>query len=273
MENCKNCGGKYTYNPEFKALKCENCGTIEEVIVSRASEIPFEDALQKTVKNSWNRVAKSVKCERCGAVEVLDKGDLSDICPFCGGTNIIDVDEEEMLSPSAIMPFTITKKEAKYSFLSKIRKSIWAPKKLKRELKLKDPVGVYTPVYSFDADVLCSYSGTLYRQVSETIHSANGDTQLEYEEPFKVRGKTVLRADDILIDAGQNITSPILKRLEPFDSNNSVNFDDKFLYGYVANTGKKSITIAYKQAEDIFRNRLEDKIVNIYGAKTFRASN
>ncbi len=264
---CPSCGSKFIYNPKIKALQCVNCGAIEHIKVMRAKERPFEEAMSKKVKNDWSKAAKSVRCDRCGAVEILNKGDLSDVCPFCGHTTVIDIDNEEMLAPTAIMPFTITTQEAKFAIASKIKKGFWVPKSLKKKLKINTPKGIYTPVYSFDADVKCAYKGTLFRIETHRRRTADGEWETyETEESFYVSGTTQMRVDDLLIDAGQVINSVILKKIEPFDSNNSVEYNDKFLYGYAANQSSKNIDIAFKQAKDSFRVMLERKIVNLHNA-------
>ncbi len=264
---CPNCGSKFEFDPKIKALKCVSCGTVEEIEINKAKERSYNLYEQNTITNNWDNSVKTIKCNHCGAVEILQKHDYSETCPFCGNTNIIKLDDKDILSPSAILPFTIKKSEAKAAFVDKIKRNFWVPRKLKRSVKLKEPTGVYAPVYSFDALALCDYSGTLYR--NETVYRTDLNNQLkavEEEHPFEVSGKTALKVDDILIDAGQVINGVILKRLEPFDSNNSVEFDDRFLYGFSANQSKKSLTVAHNQAENEIKNLLKNKIVSIHNA-------
>lgn len=264
-EKCTSCGGNLEFVFKERALVCPNCGNHVPVLLSRAKERDYNDEIVN--ENSWKKETRVVKCEACGAIDVLDNGDLSDVCPFCGSTNVVSADDVNVLKPTGILPFEITKQQASANVFSKIKKSFWAPKKLKQNLRLEGLKPIYTPCFTFDANCKGYYNGRLGKNIERRVRRADGSySTVEEIRWFNVSGQIDHIFNDILINAGQKITAVTMSGLEPYNTENAISYDKMFLQGAAANHYSKNLSASYDQAKIQMRNMIEDIIVKQYDA-------
>lgn len=257
---CKNCGGDFVFDPKSGNFVCKNCGSIEGVIFNVVKERDFYQS--EVNEKSWSSETKSIKCNACGAVDVMNKGDLADVCPFCGSSNIVDSSESFKLKPDGIVLFRISKEDAAASFRKRVKKSIWAPKDFKKSVRIDKIKPIYTPVFAFDCFSAATYEGRFGKDEEVTRRNYDGTRTTSTETRwFNASGRIRQNFDDVLVAAGQMISAATISALEPFETNGAIEFDKAFLSGCTANSYNKDLSTSFEQAKQIMEMELRERIM------------
>ena len=87
---CSNCGAKLTFAPGTDSLKCEFCGTVNEIEIDEElkqevhQEIDFHKFLNEQSNIAPKMEVLVLQCNRCGAQTTFDPNVISGSCDFCG---------------------------------------------------------------------------------------------------------------------------------------------------------------------------------------------
>ena len=264
IAKCPSCGANMEYSPSRSSLLCPYCGATKAVNLNDvSSEIQIEN-LFKESSNSWNDETHVFRCNNCGAKEVLNRTDLATKCPFCGTTNVVEIEELPGSKPNGIVPFKIEKDEAIASAITWAKKRFYAPRKFKKSVSTESVSSTYSPSYSFDSKTESHYKGRLGEYHYETV-TRNGKTvQKRYTKWFNISGTYNLNFDDLLIHATDSISQKNLEKLGNFDTNNSMLYNSSFLHGYSANSADRSGMECYEDAKRIMNERIKKAILKQY---------
>lgn len=261
---CPSCGAQMTFSPEKQALVCDHCGTVKEVDFSDdVRERSFEELFNS---KPWEGDIKVVRCQNCGAKEVLDKNEISTRCPFCGSTSVLEINEVGGIKPDTAIPFKITEGEARGKCLKWIRSRFFSPSKFKKEVRLNEVKGCYVPVWTFDSDTVAVYRGKLGKQYTETRYVNGKTVTVTTMRYFTVSGQLESMFDDIYVKGSQSVNEKYLQKIQPYDMNSYVKYDDKMLAGFAANHYTVEPLDAWKTAEERMRAYFRNMIVRKYGA-------
>lgn len=227
---CKNCGGNMVYSPKVKAMYCPYCeGTDCESVAGDAS---------LTV------------CASCGGELSVDKFDSSGKCPYCGNYLVYNDRVSGEYLPDSVIPFKLTKDEAVESMDKEFKRRKFAPISFLNEKTLENLKGYYVPffLYDFTADYDYLGEGTKVR----TWRSGNYDyTETSY---FEIVRKMHAEYDNIPADASYVMEDNTMDLLEPFDYNELMEFDPKYLSGFFGSI--------YNDKSDTFKPRAVIKATN-----------
>jgi LSD1 subclass zinc finger protein len=272
---CHGCGALLKFKPGTLHLVCEYCGVANEIaspeIAGKAEEISLSDFLENNFEKEEKFTATAVKCESCGATSTLGAAVSSDKCPFCSAPLVVKSGSvATMHKPHCLLPFGIDHARAKQNF-SKWLKGLWfAPGDLKHYADRSDKLkGVYLPFWTFDCRTDTSYTGQrgedYYVNEQYTAHE-NGKSVTKSRSVLKTRwypvqGKVTNTFDDILIEATGALDKKKLRSLEPWDLNNIMPYNDKYLSGFQAETYTSDVKTGYAEA----KQRMEPVIRNTIG--------
>ena len=251
---CPSCGSNLEFDPKTQSLKCPHCGYEETIEKETSSEIVF-DALAKT-DGSWNNETHIFRCQNCGANVVIEKKEISTNCPFCGTSNVVLTEELSGQKPNAVVPFKLNKNEASDFTKRWLKRKFFAPKKFKQSAEPEGMNGVYNPTFTFDADTTSTYRGTLGKYHTVTVSVNGKPVQRREIRYFSIAGTYNCFYDEVMIQASPSFTQKTLTALRPFDSNNSVKYQPKFLFGFAASQYTKDGNECWKEA----KSRIEEKI-------------
>ncbi len=262
VTKCPACGANMVFDPEDGCLYCEHCGTKQAIKERGSDEMAFERLLQEN--NNWSDETHVFRCENCGAKEVLDKREIAKQCPFCGTTNIVETDELSGVKPNAVVPFRLGKEEACDNVKKWAKKKLFAPRKFKKSANPEDVKGVYNPAFSFDTATHSRYSGVLGKYYYKT-KQVNGKTVRErYVRYFDIGGDYDMFFDDILIQASTAIAQKSLDKMQPFDTNNSMEYSQEYLSGFTANQFTKDGLKCWEEAKSLIYNKVKASILAGY---------
>ncbi len=270
---CEKCGGKLKFSAIEGELKCPYCSHIN--IIKRNFKNIVEKDYYKTLQMLKNFNSKpikvtTVKCKSCAATFEMDNDIYASTCPYCDSPIVNEIKLYKPIQPQALLPFKVTKKDAKEIFKKWLKNSWFAPDKLKQysaeDSKLK---AIYIPHWTYDSDTFSNYLGRrgdkyyVQEQYTEII---NGRRELRTRTVEKIRWSNVSGSlnksfDDVLVMA----TTSINYTLSNWDLENLVDYDKSYLSGYESEVYSIEIDEAIKTAKLIMQNRIRIDIKNQIG--------
>jgi hypothetical protein len=269
---CTSCGALLKFKPGTRNLVCEYCGSQNEIVspevTTKIEEISLDAFLEKNFDQEEKIQVTTVKCESCHAISTFDPKTSSDKCPFCASPLVVTGGTTSSVhKPQYLLPFGIDEKKSRENF-KRWLKSLWfAPNDLKHYADEAGRLtGMYLPFWTFDCATRTSYTGQRgeYYYVNETYSAVeNGKNVTRTRSVQKTRwypasGNVSNTFDDILIEASTTLKKDKLRALEPWDLNNLVSFNDKYLSGFRTETYQVDVKTGYTDA----KSRMEPIIEN-----------
>ncbi|PKP01509.1 MAG: hypothetical protein CVU11_15015 [Bacteroidetes bacterium HGW-Bacteroidetes-6] len=270
---CSDCGAILNFAPGTNHLKCQYCGTENEIFSENAQpveELDFDKYIAEHVKSEDTIQIATVKCSACGASSTFQPNIASDNCPFCGNPIVIASGTTcSVIKPMSMLPFKITQKEAYEGFRKWIKKLWFAPSALKKFVTQPDKLkGMYIPFWTYDSDTYSRYTGArgTHYYVTET-YTENGQTKTRQVQKTRwtpVSGSVSHFFDDVLIVASNSLPRKYVDKLEPWDFENLTAFDERFLSGFRTETYqidlKEGFDLAKKVMDSTIRNMVRRDI-------------
>lgn len=260
--SCPECSAPMHFDPETTSLKCDYCGKIIKLQEeSTDEEFDFNDADDKS--SNWDST-HVVKCQACGAENVVSTKEFSIICPFCGSNQVVDTDELAGLKPNRVVPFKLTDKDAGSAYQKFVKKKLLCPgkvKKLAMDLKIN---GVYIPSWTYDTNTFSRYNGRLGEHYTVTVGSGKNRRTEVRTRYFRVSGTINKFFDDVVVNAGKSISQGELKNIEPYDTNNSNVYDDKYLAGFGAEHYSLPLKQGFNVAKEEMKGEIRSSILSRY---------
>ncbi|MEA2110855.1 MAG: hypothetical protein U9P71_02280 [Campylobacterota bacterium] len=262
---CEQCGAKLNFSVATGELKCPYCSHIN--LIERAfTQVVEKDynrviATLKNLSDAPSREITSSKCPTCAAVFDLHEDIHASECPFCGSAIVNETALYRPIKAQALLPFKVTKKEAREVFKSWLKSHWFAPDKLKRygaeDSKLE---GVYIPYWTYDASTFSHYTGRRGDKYYETVSKQrmiNGRTELYTEEEehinwVNVSGNVSHDFDDVLVMATESLNQSLLD----WDLENLVDYDESFLSGYESEVYSVELDVGLVQAKNIMEHKI-----------------
>lgn len=257
---CQNCTAKLKFLPGTTSLKCEFCGT-ENTIEIRKEAIHENDYLsfldEKSLSGEMQEV-QIVKCNACAAEVTMEENIVSQDCPFCGNHLVVkDGSKCSVIKPKSLLPFKIDKKEARDKFRTWINKLWFAPGDLKKNSVQNEPInGMYIPFWTYDTQTTSDYRGERGDDYQETNTFTNSKGETEKRTVTKTRWTSVAGTvrnffNDILIAATRSLPEKYMRKLEPWDLENLIPFDEKFLSGFRTESYSVDLKAGFEDAKKI----------------------
>ena len=257
---CPNCGNTLKYSPNDSTLKCESCGSKEEVEFSALNEKqPYEDINDDNLL-AWQQQNKYLKCKSCGSTIDLKNNEISINCPYCESQNVVLKEDIEGLYPDFILRFAFDKKDASEKFVSQVKKKFFVPRPFKKAIPENKIVGFYFPAFSFDANSDSGYSGKLYRY--ETVGS--GKQQYTKTVYFNVSGSIDLSHRDVLVESSSRLSQYDLEKMFPYDFTKRADFKPEYLFGYTVEQYNDQFKFAVDKSENMIKTEIRNAILKKY---------
>jgi ribosomal protein S27E len=273
---CKNCAAKLTFAPGTTSLKCEYCGAENEIEVKNdaVQEIDFEAFINEKYSSVQKQEISTVRCEGCGAQTTFDPNVVSELCAFCGSVLVVkDPTSQSIVRPGSLLPFKIDTNKAFGQFQTWLNKLWFAPSDLKKfatqQEKLK---GMYIPYWTYDSNTYSRYTGERgddYQATETYTTTENGQSVTKTRTVTKTRWHSVSGNvnnvfDDVLVLASKSLPKGHTDKLEPWDLEELINYDEKFLSGFRTETYqvdmKDSFTEAKVKMEPVIRDTVNHDI-------------
>jgi ribosomal protein S27AE len=269
---CPQCGGSTSFNPELQALKCDYCGYTQAVDANGAvMEMPFHEANDEEV--TWGRDYHAIVCRNCKAETVLNTGETSATCAFCGSTHVIDQAVVKGIKPASLIAFKFSLKQAQEAFRKWIHGKFFAPNALKNTLKLDRLKGVYIPFWTYDTRTVSNYTCQIGFDYWVTVMRpvvVNGKTEMQPVQERRTRwepraGQIEVPFDDLLVNASKQFYHQKMEKLEPFYLNELVPYAPQYLSGFGAERYGVSLKEGFEMVKPGIDSAIGSAILRKYG--------
>jgi len=256
---CQNCGANLGYNPDKLGLFCEMCQAVTKIEARPAGRFPISE-LSNASQPRWVET-RVFECQNCGAKEVVPGHEMSNTCAFCGSSTVVPSDDIPGLKPNAVIPFRVSKEKAIEAVTKWAKKKLFAPSRFKKNVVPKDVDGVYNPAFMFDATTTTRYNGVLSR-TETTTSFVNGRSVVSTRTVrIPISGTHNGTFTNIMIQACDEIKQTELNKIQPFDNQNISEFNDAFLFGYVAGQHKRDGMACWGQARSDIEKRIQQEVL------------
>ncbi|MEO1128612.1 MAG: primosomal protein N' (replication factor Y) - superfamily II helicase [Planctomycetota bacterium] len=280
---CAQCGAKVAFKPGEEALHCPYCGHDTPIERSDAliEELDYEAKLAELASSEPTDEHATVKCTSCGAE--IDRPEHIDSfsCPYCDHNIVATVTSRKLIRPRSLLPFHVTREEARSSFKVWLKKLWFAPSALKKNMRLQSRLnGMYIPYWTYDSGTVTEYTGQrgehYYVPVTYTT-TQNGRTvtrtRMERRTRWYPASGTVARHfDDVLVAASQSLPRKHVEALEPWDLNNLTPYADEYLSGFTAESYQIELPAGFIMAQDIMAPTIHEDIRRDIGGDEQRVS-
>ena len=222
---CPNCRAGLEFDSKLQKMKCPYCDSVFPVSDFMADSAPVEKPKTDAVSGFG-----TYRCSTCGAEVIADEVTAATNCPYCSNPIILTGNVDGQLMPDYIIPFKISREEAKAALKKHLSGKKLLPKVFTSEHHLDEIKGIYVPFWLFDttADGHTSYIMTKTRMWS--------DAHYNYTETSRYRAERAgtIRFENIPADGSKKMADDMMESLETFDFGSAVPFDPVYLSGYFA---------------------------------------
>ena len=261
IDVCSSCGGKVEFSPKDKALKCVKCDKLYSINYKQTTEKhPIDWVPDNGKLVQWSEQNRSYKCETCGAEIVFNKYNIAQTCQYCNSNSLVPLKDLPGLKPEIVLPFKITKEEAKTEFSARVKKRHFLPLDFKRNLPRTEISSTYISSFTFECFVEANYSGR--QRITRTERDSDGRsrTVTSYRH---FSGTIKHQFDNLVVEANDKINQSEIKNVLPYNFNESYDYEDDFIKGYNVSYYNQSVeqakevakNDAYKEIEKMIRNK------------------
>jgi predicted RNA-binding Zn-ribbon protein involved in translation (DUF1610 family) len=259
---CKQCGANLQYAPGTRTLVCPYCGTGNAIPQTDQpiEELDFNAYISNLHAAEPTHEILTVKCNSCGAESSLPPDVVAQNCPFCGSPIVAEASSKKLIKPRSLLPFRITREQARDAFRQWIRGLWFAPNRLKKNAEADNKLsGIYMPSWTYDSDTDSSYTGMRgddYWDTETYTAIENGKPvtrtrQVRKTRWYPVSGRVGNRFDDVLVLASRSLPQKYAEALEPWDLRSLVPYSDEYLSGFVCESYQVDLAQGFERARQI----------------------
>ena len=282
QNKCPKCGATdISLNTKNGKLRCNFCRHefepqkvqgMETNINNLQGEI-FGSGTQDISNDAGNII--TLKCSSCGAEVVIDTSESTQArCHWCRNTLSINQQIPNGAVPDVVLPFKLTKAEAREQIETFVgKRKFFAHPTFRQEFTTENIMGVYFPYMIVDINSHARLTGQGEHKVrsytrkvgdhNETYYDADL-YNVEREFDLTINGLTVESSADKLDTNSKNKTTNIINSIMPFDTENCVKWNSNYLKGY--SSEKRDVNVdqlrplVEEQAKDISRFAANDSL-------------
>lgn len=216
----------------------------------------------------------TLKCESCGAEVVIDTASAAQSrCHWCRNTLSINQQIPNGAIPDAVLPFNITKEDARTAIETFVgKRKFFAHPTFRAEFTTENIMGVYFPYMVVDANAHVNLSGQGEHQ-TRAYTRGSGDSRKTYYDAdlYHVEREYDLVIDGLSIESSSERlerdstkTNNIINSIMPFDVENCVKYNANYLKGYTSERRDVNIDelkpLVEAQSRDIARFAINDSL-------------
>lgn len=275
QNKCPSCGATdISVNAKTGKLRCNFCRHefepekvegLETDLTKLEGEI-IGSGTQDIQADAQNVV--TLKCSSCGAEVVIDTSEATQArCHWCRNTLSINEQIPNGSIPDVVLPFNLTKAEAKEiieNFVGK--RKFFAHPKFREEFTTDNIMGVYFPYMVVDINSHARLIGQGEHEVRRYTRGSGDNRktyydadlyEVEREFDLTIEGLTVESSSDKLNKHASDKTNNVINAIMPFDIENCAKYNANYLKGYTSEKRDTNIDdlrpLVDTQSKDIAR--------------------
>lgn len=271
---CPCCGASINFDSTAQAMKCPYCDT--EFELETLQSFAEDEAEQKEGNMVWDTngattwdeseaaALRSYACQSCGGEIVSDATTSATSCPYCDSPVIVKQMVQGGLKPDYVIPFKVDKKAAIAALKRHYEGKKFLPKVFKDQNHIDEIKGIYVPVWLFDAnaDATIRYRGTKIRHWS--------DRQYNYTETshYRISRGGTLSFSAVPVDGSEKIDNKLMESLEPFKTDQAVDFNTAYLSGFFADRYDADANTCVERANERVTKSTEERFAKTVSGYT-----
>lgn len=247
---CLNCKAGLNFDPPSGKWKCQYCFSVfdKETLDATYGKDTYKAGQDKTVHEEAQDL-DYYRCESCGAELVTDKTVAATVCLYCKSPSIIKTRFSGKFEPRFVIPFKLTKEQAREIYAKWIKKRLFAPKEFKNQEEVERITGVYAPFWLYDSSVY----GQIEGEGIKTRHWRVGDYAYTQNKYYRVVREGTIQYDRVPIDASKKLDDALMRDIEPYNYNDLKDFSMKYMTGFMA----EKYDVLSEEAETSMKDRVE----------------
>ena len=231
---CPSCGAPLRFDSNSQKLVCSSCGNDYDPIaleqLGADGEAENDSFSFEGYSGEEMTGGKVYTCPSCGGEIIGDENTVATKCPYCDNPTVMAGNVSGVLRPDYIIPFKLTKEDAKKKLLEHYKGKILMPKTFKDENRINEIMGIYVPFWLFDADADASAS---YR-ATRTHTWSDRNYIYTRTDHFSVYREGEARFEHVPVDGSTKMDDATMEAIEPFDLTEAISFGSSYLAGYLA---------------------------------------
>lgn len=270
---CQQCGASLVFCSKTDALRCEYCKTTQSIKIPqipivehdlRHAVLEIENAPKTTFSDKLD-----INCTSCKGSFKLLEYQRSTKCPYCDTPIITNLDIFYNLTPESLLPFSISQNTAKDSFKKWLGNLWFAPSSLNKYFQKNSKFnGIYIPYWTYDANTYSNYQGkrgdiyyeSVTKNMVENGRMVRRTVQEQRIDWSYANGDVNRFFDDILVGASTSLPRLITKNLSPWDLENLLPYDSKYLSGFESETYQVSLDNGFIYAKEIMDYMIREDV-------------
>ena len=263
------------FDPRTGGLKCPYCGKTQELDPGAARAVS-ENALDDYLHAGPERLATlsasavQITCDSCGATTTFEPAEVAGVCAFCGAKIVAQaVAADPLIAPEAVLPFSVSKKDAVGHIKQWLSSRWFAPNALKTMAQHDSIQGVYLPFWTYDAQTYTQYIGQRgehyyeierYTETDDNGNAVQRERQVQRPRWWPVSGQVSRFFDDVTIPASKSVDRPRLSALEPWDFPALVPYAPAYLSGFKAQRYQIELGDGFTEAQGVMAGVIESDV-------------
>jgi predicted RNA-binding Zn-ribbon protein involved in translation (DUF1610 family) len=270
---CPECGGEMEWNASKQVFACPFCGFVpkEQPKVQGAEWVIQEHDLEKALAVAGNEdrgygaQTIQVKCQSCQAISVFEPGKVAQRCPFCGSPSIVPYEStRDAITPESLLPVKLGEPQVR-DLVKAWYRSLWfAPNRLRLGALTDTLHAIYLPYWTFDARAAADWtaeSGDYYYE-TEYFTDSQGNRQSRQVQRvrwYSTSGSAQHFFDDDLVPGTVGVRMDLLRKVEPFPTENLSPYDPAFVRGWTV----ERYQVDLRHASDINQQQMDRTMYSI----------
>jgi hypothetical protein len=243
---CPDCGGELEWNAARQALACPYCGLVPKeqpasaAAAAGVAEHDLEKALAGTSndRRGYGTETVKVKCQSCNAISVFEPSHVAKRCDFCGSPAIVAYQEtRDAITPETLLPVKLDASRVRDLVKTWVRSRWFAPDALKSGALTDTLKAIYLPYWTFDASAHADWTAMSgdYYYTTESYTDSKGHRQtrrVQHIRWYPTSGNLDHFFDDALIPGTVGVRMDLLRKVEPFPTQDLKPYDPAFVRGW-----------------------------------------
>ncbi|NLD48209.1 MAG: DNA helicase PriA, partial [Clostridiaceae bacterium] len=171
-------------------------------------------------------------------------------CLYCKSPAIIKNRFAGRFKPKSVIPFQLTKEQAKIIYKKWMNRRILAPDEFKQKEEIEKVTGIYAPFWLFD----CKVEGSISGDAKQTTTWRSGDYNYIKTRYFHFARNGHASYNRIPVDASKKLDDKFMHMIEPFDYTAMTDFSMKYMSGFMA----EKYDVEASEAEVVLKQRAEE---------------
>lgn len=222
---CPTCGAVIKYDPATGKISCSSCGgSYNPGTISLLSQLDVKDTADADESDDSTR--REIVCDSCGAILITDENTSATFCAFCGSPSLITRRLTREFRPDMVLPFKVTKDQAKAKFLEWAKRCKYAPGDFTSAKNVEKLTGLYVPFWLIDAKCHAVGVGTGFKVEKHGQDVMRAQYSVERDMTFYVKR--------VPFDGSRAISDRLMEAIEPFDMAKLCSYTDDYIPGFYA---------------------------------------